>query len=258
MDAHPLAPSLEGGVGGVTDAHPLAPPPYREGVGGRRRRHEMWVMAVGRTSDGGVRLTELLAFVAVLALVGALVVPRMLQSSLQAHRERAARDIQALSEALDKYRIDNGRYPSTKQGIEALRTEPKTSPPPRHWDGPYLDRAIPVDPWGNDYVYTCPGEHNPKRFDLLSRGADGKKGGQGEDADIGNWEWGRRRVQQMIPYGIPVALGVSGTGLALASLGLAFVQDVLLRNRTSLWRISAARRDENLRHAAVMAVASEG
>lgn len=144
--------------------------------------------AMARTpSSGGVRITDLVVFVAVAAFVSVLVVPRILQGNVRSRQERAARDIEALSDALDKYRIDNGRYPTTDQGLAALRTEPTLPPPPRHWDGPYLNRPVPADPWGNGYVYRCPGVHNPKRFDLFSLGADGRKGGVGEAADIANW-----------------------------------------------------------------------
>ncbi len=148
----------------------------------------MCVTATARTPHhGGVRLADILVFTAVVAFVGILAVPRILQNNARSRQERAARDIEALSEALDKYRIDNGRYPTTEQGLTALRTEPTAPPPPKHWDGPYLNRPVPADPWGNGYVYRCPGVHNPNRFDLFSLGADGRKGGSGEAADIANW-----------------------------------------------------------------------
>ena len=137
---------------------------------------------------GGVKASEVLAFAGVVLLVAVLVLPRVHQSNVRARQEKAARDIATLSTALDKYRIDNGRYPTKDQGLKALREAPTAAPLPKHWAGPYLQRAVPRDPWGKDYIYVCPGGHNPNRFDLFSKGADGKDGGHGDGADVGNWE----------------------------------------------------------------------
>jgi general secretion pathway protein G len=93
-----------------------------------------------------------------------------------------------LGGALDAYRLDNGRYPTTDQGIDALRSAPTVEPAPRNWRGPYLRREIPADPWGNPYQYVSPGEFNPHSYDRLSRGADGPPGGEGENADINSWD----------------------------------------------------------------------
>ena len=135
-----------------------------------------------------MKVSEVVGALSLLALVAVLVLPRMQQGNLRARRAKATSDIQALSAALDKYRVDNGSYPTEDQGLKALRQEPKAAPAPRHWAGPYLDRDVPLDPWGRPYVYLCPGKHNPHRFDLFTTGADGKDGGVGEDADVGNWE----------------------------------------------------------------------
>jgi general secretion pathway protein G len=90
--------------------------------------------------------------------------------------------IVALEKALDQYRLDTGHYPTTEQGLSALVTRPTNE---AKWDGPYLTKAVPADPWGNAYVYKSPGEHGD--VDLLSYGRDGRPGGDGEDADITNW-----------------------------------------------------------------------
>jgi general secretion pathway protein G len=90
--------------------------------------------------------------------------------------------------ALDNYRLDNGRYPTTQQGLEALRTKPAAEPEPRNWRGPYLRREVPVDPWDRPYIYRSPGTENPQGYDLLTLGSDGVPGGEGEDADITSWE----------------------------------------------------------------------
>jgi general secretion pathway protein G len=93
-----------------------------------------------------------------------------------------------LSVALDNYRLDNGSYPTTEQGLAALQEKPTRDPAPLNWRGPYLKRNIPADPWGRPYVYRSPGEHDPGGNDLSSLGKDGQPGGQGEDADITSWK----------------------------------------------------------------------
>jgi general secretion pathway protein G len=85
---------------------------------------------------------------------------------------------------LDSYRLDNGVYPTTEQGLEALRTKPVREPVPINWRGPYLRKSVPVDPWGRPYLYRSPGERNPSGYDLSSLGRDGKVGGTEEDADV--------------------------------------------------------------------------
>src|SRR5580765_299797 len=89
--------------------------------------------------------------------------------------------------ALDTYRLDNDYYPSSVQGLEALRTLPAGEPAPRNWRGPYLKKAVPLDPYGHPYVFRSPGEVNPPSYDLLSLGRDGQPGGTGEDADVTSW-----------------------------------------------------------------------
>jgi general secretion pathway protein G len=99
----------------------------------------------------------------------------------------ARAQIEMLGAALDAYRLDNGRYPTTQQGLEALRAEPSSEPRPRSWRGPYLRRDVPQDPWDSPYIYRSPGDANPNGFDLMSYGADGRPGGEDEAADLTSW-----------------------------------------------------------------------
>lgn len=105
----------------------------------------------------------------------------------------ARSQIEMFGIALESYRLDNAVYPSTQQGLAALRTIPTAGERPTNWRGPYLRRAVPLDPWGRAYVYTAPGSENPEQFDLLTFGRDGKTGGNGEDADITSWGESPRR-----------------------------------------------------------------
>jgi general secretion pathway protein G len=137
---------------------------------------------------GGFTLIEILVVVAVLAVLAALVAPNVF-SHLGTAKDAAARSqMEMLGAALDAYRLDNGRYPTSAQGLEALRSAPQFEPRPRNWREPYLRRAVPLDPWGNPYVYLSPGEANPNGYDLLTYGADGVPGGEGENADIRAWD----------------------------------------------------------------------
>ena len=139
-------------------------------------------------SRGGFTLIEILVVVTVLAVLAALVGPSVFRHLGTAKDAAARSQMEMLGAALDAYRLDNGRYPTTAQGLESLRTAPTAEPLPRNWQGPYLRKAVPLDPWGNPYSYTSPGEHNPEGYDLLTYGADGEPGGEGEDADIKAWE----------------------------------------------------------------------
>jgi len=99
----------------------------------------------------------------------------------------AKSQIEILSLALNSYRMDNDEYPTTAQGLTALRLKPTIAPLPKNWRGPYLTRELGDDPWGLPYVYEAPGSHNPNTFDLYSLGKDGKPGGVGENVDITSW-----------------------------------------------------------------------
>lgn len=136
--------------------------------------------------DAGLTLIEVMVVVVILALLAVVIVPRVIDRPDQARAARAQADIAALSSALNLYRLDNGGYPTTEQGLEALVTRPTSSPVPGNWaSGGYMDR-VPADPWGNAYLYLAPGVHGP--FDILSHGADGRAGGSGADADITSWQ----------------------------------------------------------------------
>ena len=133
----------------------------------------------------GFTLIEIMVVVIIIGLLAAVIVPQVVDKVDQAKVTRAKSDIQALEAALTMFRLDNSRYPTTDQGLSALVTQP-TDPAIRHWrPGGYVPR-LSKDPWGNDYQYTSPGTHS-KDYDLYSLGADGQQGGEGVDADIGNW-----------------------------------------------------------------------
>ena len=136
----------------------------------------------------GFTLIELLVVIVVLGVLATLVAPNVFQHVGTAKEAAARSQIELFVAALDAYRLDNGRYPTTEQGLEALRREPLSEPRPRNWRGPYLRKEIPLDPWGNPYVYRSPGIASGMGFDLLSYGADGREGGEGENADITSWQ----------------------------------------------------------------------
>jgi general secretion pathway protein G len=136
----------------------------------------------------GFTLIEILVVIVVLGVLAGLVAPDVFRH-VGASKEAAARaQIEMLGAALDAYRLDNDVYPTTEQGLEALRREPLSEPRPRNWRGPYLQKEVPLDPWKRPYVYRSPGRANPWGYDLSSYGRDGREGGQGEDADITSWE----------------------------------------------------------------------
>jgi len=133
---------------------------------------------------GGFTLMELLVVIVVISLLAGLVGPLVLRNVGDAKVSAARAQLELFALALDQYRLDNDYYPSTAQGLEALRTQPAGDPAARNWRGPYLRKAVPLDPWGHAYVYACPGARSPGGFDLASYGRDGRSGGSGEDADI--------------------------------------------------------------------------
>ncbi|HEX6367421.1 MAG TPA: type II secretion system major pseudopilin GspG [Longimicrobium sp.] len=136
----------------------------------------------------GFTLVEILVVIIVIAMLATLVAPSVFQHVDSAKSSTAQAQIEMLSAALDAYRLDNDRYPTTEQGLSALRQTPSSAPAPRRWRGPYLRRELPMDPWGNPYVFRSPGTVNPHGFDLLTHGRDGKEGGEGEDADVLSWK----------------------------------------------------------------------
>jgi len=134
---------------------------------------------------GGFTLMEILIVVVILSILAIMVVPQFMDQPDKARVARAKADIQALQTALAMYKLDNFRYPSTAQGLQALVSKPAGQPEARNWKpGGYLQQ-LPNDPWGNPYQYLNPGAHG--EIDIYSFGADGQPGGEGVDADIGNW-----------------------------------------------------------------------
>jgi general secretion pathway protein G len=140
------------------------------------------------TMRRGFTLIELMVVIIVLGLLAALVGPRILGRVSEARSATAKTQMELLDAALDNYRLDNGSYPTTDQGLGALESKPTHDPVPLSWHGPYLKRDVPADPWGRAYLYKSPGEHNPAGYDLSTLGRDGQPGGVDEDADITNWK----------------------------------------------------------------------
>ena len=131
---------------------------------------------------GGFTLLELLVVMVIIGLLVAYVGPRYFAQIGKSEVKAAKAQIDSLGKALDQYRLDTGHYPSTEQNLAALNTKPGSE---AKWEGPYLMKTVPPDPWGHPYVYKSPGEHGD--YDLLSLGKDGQPGGSGENADITSW-----------------------------------------------------------------------
>jgi general secretion pathway protein G len=152
------------------------------------KKRDHCVSHVAEPHPAGFTLIEVLVVILVIALLASLVAPNVFRHVGTAKDATARSQIQMLGAALDSYRLDNGRYPTTDQGLQALEREPVTEPAPRNWRGPYLRGAVPRDPWGTPYVFRSPGTQTEFGFDLLSLGADGQEGGEGDAADIRLWE----------------------------------------------------------------------
>ena len=135
----------------------------------------------------GFTLLELLVVMVILVMLAGVVTVVVVRRVEEAKHAKAVTDIESVGAALDQFYLHNGRYPSSEQGLDALRVKPEGEEF-ANWDGPYIKRAVPTDPWGRDYEYVCPGDHNPDGYDLSSLGKDGKEGGTGSDADIVNWD----------------------------------------------------------------------
>lgn len=140
-----------------------------------------------RRSESGFTLIELMVVIAIIATLAAVVAPAVFHHVSDAKAEAARSQIEIFSLALDSYRLDNDTYPTTEQGLAALRAIPTVGSQPRNWRGPYLRKEVPLDPWGRAYVYGAPGKANPASYDCYTLGRDGKVGGEGEDADITSW-----------------------------------------------------------------------
>lgn len=135
---------------------------------------------------GGFTLIELLVVVLILGILGGLIIPRVIDRPDQARVVAAKNDINTIMNALKLYRLDNGVYPTSEQGLQALVRRPETGDIPRNWkSGGYIEK-LPKDPWGGDYVYLNPGVHGD--VDVVSYGADRQPGGEGYNTDIGSWD----------------------------------------------------------------------
>ena len=145
-------------------------------------RHAYAGMGRAPRGTGGFTLLELLVVMVIIGLLTGYVGPKYFSQIGKSEVKAARAQLEALEKALDQYWIDTGHYPSAEAGLSALVTRPANEP---RWDGPYLKKGVPPDPWGHPYVFRFPGEH--AEFDLVSYGKDGQPGGEGEAADITNW-----------------------------------------------------------------------
>jgi len=136
-----------------------------------------------RNRESGFTFFEILVVVIIIGLLAALVGPRLFGKVSTAKQKAAKAQIELFGTALDTFRLDIGRYPTTEEGLKALREKPSGV---ENWQGPYLPKEIPVDPWNRQYVYKSPGEHGD--YDLISHGLDGAEGGEGENQDVVSWK----------------------------------------------------------------------
>ena len=155
-------------------------PPFTPQGAGRRRP--------SARDQAGFTLIELLIVVIILGVLAGLVGPRLFGRVGQSRQAAARVQIELLGTALDQFKLDVGRYPSSQEGLQALQQSPGNA---AGWEGPYLKKEVPRDPWGNPYQYRSPGEHG--EYDLASLGSDGAAGGDGEAADVTSWGEGKTR-----------------------------------------------------------------
>ncbi len=149
-----------------------------------KKQHRMKAIS----NDHGFTLIELMVVMVILGILAGLIVPRIMDRPEEARRTKAAIQIQSIEQALKLYKLDNGQYPTTEQGLIALVEPPSVGNLAKKWrTGGYLEKGkVPKDPWDNDFVYISPGVHGD--VDLISYGPDNQSGGEGKDADINNWE----------------------------------------------------------------------
>ncbi len=147
-------------------------------------------MSVNRITydSNGFTLIELMVVIVILGILAGLIVPRIMGRPEEARQMKAKMTIESLETSIRLYKLDNGSYPTTEQGLQALIEKPDTGNVPKKWrDGGYLEkRKVPKDPWDNEYVYLSPGVNG--EYDIVSYGSDGVPGGEGKDSDINSWE----------------------------------------------------------------------
>lgn len=139
-------------------------------------------------NEEGFTILEIIVVLLLLAAMYAVVGTNVGKQIENGRRSTANVQLGIFKNLLKQYKIDNGTYPTTEQGLEALYKKPESAPEPTNWNGPYSEEDIPKDPWGRPYVYRSPGTHNPDKYDVYSLGSDGKEGGEGDAADIANWK----------------------------------------------------------------------
>jgi general secretion pathway protein G len=146
------------------------------------------MISIFKKDSRGFTLIEIMVVIIILGILAVYIGPKIMGRPEEARRTKTKVDIAALETALKLYKLDNGIYPSTEQGLQALVEKPESGIVPNKWrDGGYLDKnKVPKDPWGNDFVYLSPGVHGD--FDIISYGSDGVPGGEGQNMDINNWE----------------------------------------------------------------------
>ncbi len=140
-----------------------------------------------RADAAGFTLLELLVVLAIIAVLASFVAPTLFHHVADARQTTADTQIESLGLALSNFQLDTGRYPSAGEGLDALRARPASLADGVKWRGPYIQKVLPLDPWGRPYVYRSPGLSNPSTFDLYSLGRDGRVGGTGEDDDVTSW-----------------------------------------------------------------------
>ena len=145
-------------------------------------------MTDSRRKVGGFTLIEIMVVVIILGILAGLIIPRIMGRPEEAKRTKARMQMESIETALKLYKLDNGTYPTTEQGLQALVEAPAVGQLARNWrEGGYLDKGrVPQDPWGGEYIYLSPGLHG--EYDLMSYGRDGQPGGEGPDQDVNSWE----------------------------------------------------------------------
>jgi general secretion pathway protein G len=146
----------------------------------------MYISRMNRTRSSGFTLIELMLVIVILGILAGLVVPRLMDEPQKARVVKAQMQIESIAMALNRFKMDNGFYPSTEQGLQALVQKPSIGRIPVNYPENGYMPSIPKDPWNNDYIYISPGEREP--FEVISYGANGEEGGEGYDADIKSWE----------------------------------------------------------------------